>query len=62
MNRNGSVNVAIALVIVAAIVAALPLYALLFAFGWTWRFWINANVWVLGFQLYAGEEVSPISR
>ena len=62
MNRNISANVGIALGIVIAIVAALPLYALLFVFGWAWRFWINTNTQVLGFLLYAGEEVSPVRR
>ena len=58
MNRNSLANAGIALGIVIAVIAALPLYALLLALGWAWRFWINTNTQLLGFLLYAGEGVS----
>ena len=51
MNRNSPANVGIALAIVIAIVAALPLHALLLDFGWGRRLWINTNTQVLGFRL-----------
>ena len=62
MNRNSPAKVGIALGFVIAILAALPLYALLLAFGWAWRLWINTSAQVLGFLLYAGEEASPVRR